>query len=59
MPKITKEMKNIEKTAKAAGEIIITESEKYHQNREYYFQGKRVTELPQENLYIDFDSQTK
>ena len=39
--------------------ILLTESEKYQEDREFFFNGKRTFELPQENLYRDFDRQTK
>ena len=31
--------------------IAMTESEKYHVERERYFQGKRVIEIPDDNYY--------
>ena len=50
---------NTHANASANNQIQLTESEKYHLDRENFFNGKRTFELPQDNFYRDFDQQTK
>ena len=61
MPKVGEETK---KTKFVAGQvttgIAMTESEKYHTERERYFEGKRVFEIPADNYYsLDQRTETK